>query len=348
MRSKSCDLNKPINVKNIDTLNIALIIISLIVAIRLPFKLFLFSYAVLGPLHYLTEINWLRERNYFVKTKRNWVWLFAIFAIVMSIGPTIDYLDLGLGEALKSISKRIVDQRSLILLVSFFFSVGLIFFSRTEHLIYSFISALILAFVLIVYLPLPVIFATVFLPTLFHVYLFTLFFILYGALKAKSKHGLYLSLCLLLVPVAISYFPFHFFNANPSQSSLDVFATSEMNYVSMLVAALFDGLQEGQFVQLSEVGIRIQAFIAFAYTYHYLNWFSKTSIIGWRKAITKNKAYLILFIWLLSVGIYLYDFETGFVALFFLSFLHVLLEFPLNVTSLNGIAIAMKERLVKS
>ena len=43
--------------KKIDLLNIGLIALSLIIAIMLPFRLFSFSYAILGPLHYLTEIN---------------------------------------------------------------------------------------------------------------------------------------------------------------------------------------------------------------------------------------------------------------------------------------------------
>ena len=57
--------------KKIDIINIFLIIISLIVAIKLPFELFLFSYAILGPLHYLTEIHWLHDKKYFVSTNKN-------------------------------------------------------------------------------------------------------------------------------------------------------------------------------------------------------------------------------------------------------------------------------------
>ena len=55
------------NAKKIDILNVALVIMSLFIAIKLPFELFLFSYAFLGPLHYLTEINWLHKKKYFEK-----------------------------------------------------------------------------------------------------------------------------------------------------------------------------------------------------------------------------------------------------------------------------------------
>ncbi len=77
-------------------------------------------------------------------------------------------------------------------------------------------------------------------------------------------------------------------------------------------------------------------FIAFSYTYHYLNWFSKTSIIKWHKV---EKKYLIatIAIWLSAIGIYRYDYQTGLKFLFFLSFLHVFLEFPLNCRTMIDI-----------
>ena len=43
----------------INFLNIGLMLISCVVALYIPFELFLFAYAVLGPARYLTEISWL-------------------------------------------------------------------------------------------------------------------------------------------------------------------------------------------------------------------------------------------------------------------------------------------------
>jgi hypothetical protein len=51
----------------INYVNIGLMMISCVTAYVVPFGLFLFSYTVLGPLHYLTEISWLHDRKYFVK-----------------------------------------------------------------------------------------------------------------------------------------------------------------------------------------------------------------------------------------------------------------------------------------
>jgi hypothetical protein len=89
-------------------------------------------------------------------------------------------------------------------------------------------------------------------------------------------------------------------------------------------------------IYYSDTGIVITRFIAFAYTYHYLNWFSKTSIIKWHKVPKKWLAGVII-IWIASMALYKYDYYTGLVALYFLSFLHVYMEFPLNFITFKGI-----------
>jgi hypothetical protein len=45
----------------------------------------------------------------------------------------------------------------------------------------------------------------------------------------------------------------------------------------------------------------------------------------------------VVVLWVISVGLYAYDYGTGLVALYFLSMMHVLLEFPLNFRSIIGI-----------
>jgi hypothetical protein len=89
-------------------------------------------------------------------------------------------------------------------------------------------------------------------------------------------------------------------------------------------------------VFFSTVGIMLMRFIAFAYMYHYLNWFSKTEVIRWHK-IPKIRLIAIVSIWILASAFYAYDYSLGLSLLFFLSFTHVLLEFPLNIVSIVGI-----------
>ena len=80
----------------------------------------------------------------------------------------------------------------------------------------------------------------------------------------------------------------------------------------------------------------LMRFIAFAYLYHYLNWFSKTEIIQWHK-VPKVRFIAVIILWLAACGFYIYDYGLGLNVLFFLSFTHVLLEFPLNIVSIVGI-----------
>ena len=65
----------------LDYANIGLMLISFGVAMVVPFELFLFSYAVLGPAHYLTEIAWLHERKYFTHGPRDYVVLVLLAAV---------------------------------------------------------------------------------------------------------------------------------------------------------------------------------------------------------------------------------------------------------------------------
>lgn len=102
--------------------------------------------------------------------------------------------------------------------------------------------------------------------------------------------------------------------------------------------ALFDGAvfheENKELIFESSFSIKIQRFVAFAYTYHYLNWFSKVHIIAWHK-VNKLRLGLAVLFWLVALGIYFYDFKTGILTLYFLSTLHVLMEFPLNIESIH-------------
>jgi hypothetical protein len=110
-----------------------------------------------------------------------------------------------------------------------------------------------------------------------------------------------------------------------------------MDNLNRSIALFFDSVNSNQFQLISKIGVKIQIFIAFCYTYHYLNWFSKTSIIGWNRNISKTRISIILIIWLTSILLYWYNYKVGLSALFFLSMLHVFLEFPLNITTIKAI-----------
>jgi hypothetical protein len=73
--------------KKVDLLNTGLLLLSVALAYLFPFRLFLLSYAILGPLHYLTEINWLHQKKYFDK-RIPWLLLGSI-VIVFIVAPKL-------------------------------------------------------------------------------------------------------------------------------------------------------------------------------------------------------------------------------------------------------------------
>jgi hypothetical protein len=204
-----------------------------------------------------------------------------------------------------------------------------------------------------------VLFFGVFLPTLIHVYVFTGLFMLYGALKSKSRLGIISVITLLVCPILL-------FVLFPDSHPMNATIYSQKAYVgengkgfwTLHISTLkyfFDvrpeaGTNQGMFwiqqVFHTKTGILLMRFIAFAYTYHYLNWFSKTSIIQWHK-VPKSRFLLVVVFWFISIGLFLYDYSIGLTWLFFLSYLHVILEFPLNFTSVIGIGRHFQHRLFK-
>ncbi len=72
----------------INFLNIGLMLFSCVVALFIPFELFLFAYAVLGPAHYLTEISWLQKRQFFTKGEHDY-WLLGGLAVLLFVSSPL-------------------------------------------------------------------------------------------------------------------------------------------------------------------------------------------------------------------------------------------------------------------
>jgi hypothetical protein len=308
---------KPATVHHI---NSGLIILSCIVAFFIPFELFLFSYGVLGPLHYLTEIGWLHKKNYFTKGKYDFIFL--------------------IGACILLVYWNYIPPKSHTLLADVIMVAALtsIVFVFIKDWLYR-IVIIILALIVIAFLnDLPDYFtwAAIFLPTIIHVFIFTWAFMLYGVLKERSWQGA-LSIivlvacgCTLLIvqPQGLFYQV-----SDYTQKSYTNFQLLNINLADFFNLGKLSDVKQ---VYSSNAGFVIMRFIAFAYTYHYLNWFSKTSVIKWH-LVPKRALIATISLWLLSIGVYAYDYNIGMNVLFFLSFLHVFLEFPLNVVSFTGI-----------
>lgn len=319
-----------ISTTQVDYINIGLIVISLIMAIYLPFKLFLFAYAVIGPLHYLTEINWIRDQKYFTKNKP-WIWVaiglaaFVMLPKIFLFGKTPD------PDSFWTTVNNWTDSGILLALI---IGVGAIFTKNNIQMLIVAAVGLVLAIVIQKVLLYHIIIGT-FVPTLIHVYLFTILFMLYGAMKSNSMPGKFAALLVCLVPLFIFFVDIE--PVSVKQETADTLATSGFH---MLLAVLGKslGTLDPRTIALNEsAAYKLQVFISFAYLYHYLNWFSKTSIIGWHKKLNWKKTAMMAAVWIVSVGLFYYDYKVGITVLFGLSLLHVFLEFPVNAISIKGI-----------
>jgi hypothetical protein len=194
-------------------------------------------------------------------------------------------------------------------------------------------SMLVLRFV-----PFAYILFGIFLPTIIHVYLFTLLFMIYGTLNAKTVWGIISIVALIVCPLIIMIWPINTGNYILSNATKTIFFESGFNRLATYLGKIFSQSHTTlKLPDVSVIGIKVQIFIAFCYTYHYLNWFSKTSIIGWGKQMKPLHLLAIGTIWVLAVFLYWYNYILGFKVLAFLSMLHVLLEFPLNITAIKAI-----------
>jgi hypothetical protein len=326
-------------VNKIEILNIVLIFISLFLSLMLPFELFLFSYAVLGPLHYLTEINWLHQKNYFVQ-ERKYIWILIVFAIAITFLAIFKYLKLEVAFStfLSNYSKLLFN---VLLVSSLFFSIGLVLFKDSKKIFLALIFSFIFGLLFLKFFPFSFIIIGVFLPTIIHVYFFTLIFMIFGTLKSRSIYGVIAIVVLMLVPLFILYNPF-LFAFQTSELVKDAFLETSFKKVIVSINQIFNNVSISYFNFNSAVIIKIQTIITFSYTYHYLNWFSKTSLIGWSRNMSKSYLVFILILWLASIGLYVYSYKMGVMALFFLSMFHVIAEFPLNIISIREVFFSRK------
>ena len=308
------------------------LLLSAVVAFFLPFELFLFAYAVMGPLHYLTEMAWLHERAYFLPGRRD-----ALPLAALGIGIS---LAAWLGHWLGGWYGRFS-----------FLALGLagimVFLRKTDHRLIG-VGILLLALVLLERTQLFYLLFTVFLSNIIHVFVFTAAFMLFGALKNRSVSGytsvaLFAGLAVLLVTVGHAPEPV----ATHQYIHEAYRGFAEMHRQLLILAGhplppTETGATMGAIFS-SPAGWIAMRFVAFSYTYHYLNWFSKTSVIGWHR-IPKRRMAAVVMLWLASLGLYLWDYNLGLRCLLLLSVLHVVLEFPLNLYSFQGIALELRRR----
>lgn len=314
--------------ESVERLNVVLMIVSCVAAFAAPFHLFLFSYAVLGPLHYLTEISWLHDREYFAPRKgaRRW-WLLLVGAamLVLMYGyvsndllqrPVAPTVEIGLMYLVFMTAPLLLWVRHPVN------AVALVVVAAACLALFS--SAR--AYALLAY----------FIISIVHVLIFTAAFVLQGALRSRSRWSL-ISLAVFAACIAAVFAV----EARPllgaSAGVRNVYSFFEPLNAQLLALSG----RRGEGIYESAGALAVMRLIAFAYTYHYLNWFSKTSIIRWHD-VPRRRFLAIVGLWLGAVAIYAHDYSLGLSLLYMLSLLHVLLEFPLNHKTFAGIAAELR------
>jgi hypothetical protein len=335
--------NTKLSIDQVNYLNIGLMVISAVTALIWPFETFLFVYAFLGPLHYLTEISWLHDKKYFTSGKYDYLFLIGAGVVI-----TIMYFNWITGLP--------PETGSFVTYLAFAAALFFVIFKKTSsRLIAMFIAILFSNF--IVHTGFFEAIFGVFLPTLIHVFIFTALFILVGALRGRSFSGISSLVIFVIVSVGLlSYHPAHYgYHVSDYVKSSYGYLKNDgsftdgfisLNHYIFSAFKLHDfGKPTVPFTQYvqgvndylyhNSLALSIMSFIGFAYMYHYLNWFSKTSVIQWHN-IPKSRFIAVIILWVASLALYAYDYAVGLEWLFFLSFTHVLLEFPLNhITFIN-------------
>jgi hypothetical protein len=320
---------RKLSLDQINYLNVGLVLLSCVAAFIWPFELFLLAYAVLGPLHYLTEISWLHDKHYFTHAsgvRRSWLLLVCATMLVVLYGI--------IGSATRSGAPNPHWEMALFYLVFATALAAALKLRRTSQ-IFLLLATLILLAALNGWRYYAVI--AFFLITIVHVFLFTAAFIFYGALKSRSLSAMVT--LVVFFACALSFFVFV-----PEAHGYVVSDYVRGSYASFnaLNAELMKLLRLGEGktaidIYQSSTGLAVMRFIAFAYTYHYLNWFSKTSVIRWHES-ARGRMLLIAALWVGALFLYASSYELGMTVLYSLSILHVMLEFPLNHQTFAAIA----------
>jgi hypothetical protein len=279
---------------------------ALALAYVLPFELLLLAYAILGPAHYLTEISWLHDRRYFLSARPIALVLVAASVAAVTV-PSVPQSGLLIWGAFAigalAISGLTWMQRAVLLLV-----LGVVTVALMAGQVLIAVTAVLL-------------------PTLIHVSGFTLVFMILGAYRAGSRAQAALVVIYLAAVALILLVPP---GALPRSMPL---ARLGWQYFGGVAPAL------GQVLHVPGVifDSRLTGLLSFVYTYHYLNWFIKADVIGWRH-IPAGRLAAIVALSVMATGLYFYDYAKGFTVLLALSLLHVVLEFPLNAVSIRQLA----------
>jgi hypothetical protein len=213
-------------------------------------QLVLLSCVLLGPAHYLTKISWLHDRNYFLP-HRGVALALIVVALAVSFVESAFWFGVVVWTAFIFCAllagARTAPQGMVLLLVA----AAATIFLASHGPGFAIVGVL--------------------LPTLIHVSLFTLVFMVLGAARSRSPAQFGLVAAYLVAIVLIMAIPPSTATAIPPLAKLA--QESFGNVPQALGRAL--GMPDLKLDAL------LTELLSFVYTYHYLNWFIKAEVIRW-------------------------------------------------------------------
>ena len=293
-----------------DAAHLALMLAALAVSYLVPFELLLLSYVVLGPAHYATEISWLHDRKYFLPHVGVAVFL-ALVAIAAALIADASWFGFVMWAAFVVCAMLAATTTALQSMLVFMVAIAL-----TAIMLSNGLSIAVLGILL---------------PTLIHVSLFTLVFMVLGAHRSGSRVQAALVVVYVLAVATILLLP------PTAEIRISSFARVGQDYFGNVGPAL--GRLFG--VPGLVLDTRLTSLLAFVYTYHYLNWFIKADVIRWTE-VPKRRLAAMAAASAASTALYFYDYAFGFTFLLALSLIHILLEFPLDSLALRQLGAAMQ------
>ena len=298
-----------------DAIHFALLLAAAGLAYLLPFELVLLSYVLLGPAHYLTEISWLHDRNYFLP-RRGVALALIVVALAASFVENATWFGVIVWTAFVTCALLAGARTALQSVVLVMLAMAATFFLASRGPGFAIIGVL--------------------LPTLVHVSLFTLVFMVLGATRSRSPAQFGLVAVYLAVLTAILTIP------PSSATTIPAFAKLAHESFGNVPQALGSALGMPDL----KLDARLTGLLSFVYTYHYLNWFIKAEVIRWAD-MPKARLAVVAAFSIAATAFYFYDYVLGFALLLSLSLTHVLLEFPLNSVSLRQLGALVGESLVQ-
>lgn len=329
-------------IRKVEWINIGLMILCALGARLFPYELLVGSFLILGPAHYLTQISWMRDRNYFVASKQvgPWGWLLPFGFLWLS----------ALGVVSSPIGSIFVFGLLCCLWVGYCWAC-LDPKSKTSTVVIKTISLLIISFIptfIIIIFNLPTKFPNwwifglpfllgVLLPTFLHVFAFSAAFMLSGYRKSKEPASMASFALLIGGVITLIFWPM---NPQPLPEALRPTLDFFRPLIELLsqTGEIFGPFKFGSATEeyLMAFSSQIASVLAFIYTYHYLNWFSKVEILRWNK-MDRPRFVGVVACYAGVLTLMAFSFGTGLVLAIYLANVHMLLEIPLDMRVILGL-----------